>query len=482
MSRTRWIVVAVVLVAVLAFLVPRGHKDAVTSAAPVTAVVTEGPLLVTVRASGEIRARSSNKLIPGIKRAESVSFLIAEGTRVTNGESVAKINSDDMTRRILDAELKLADAESKHLAARTDYEIQILDNAAAMTTAVQAVESANLELKKFLEGDMPMQIKTAELKVATSASEAERSVKRHAEAGQLLKQGFITEDQLEEERIKMETARVDAETAIDELRTLKAYTLPLKEAEARNAKNKADTDLEKTRKKNEVELTTKKQARDQSERGVTKATEDLAQMREDLKAYDVKSPSDGIVTYGDADASWRRGEVQVGMTLQSGEVLMTIPDMSALWAVVDVPEADIHKVKVGQSAALSIEAVAGRSFNGKVERVAEVANPGGWLESAVKEFKVHIALEQVDVMRPGFSCDSEILIETVPKALLLPVQAVFREGDDFAVYLDGATGATRQKVKVGRSSMTHVEIIEGLKKGQKVLLVRPVKSAEDKAP
>jgi hypothetical protein len=131
---------------------------------------------------------------------------------------------------------------------------------------------------------------------------------------------------------------------------------------------------------------------------------------------------------------------------------------------------------------LSIEAVAGRSFNGKVERVAEVANPGGWLESAVKEFKVHIALEQPGVMRPGFSCDSEILIETVPKALLLPVQAVFREGDDFAVYFDGATGAARQKVKVGRSSMTHVEIVEGVKKGQKVLLVRPAKSPEEKAP
>ena len=161
---------------------------------------------------------------------------------------------------------------------------------------------------------------------------------------------------------------------------------------------------------------------------------------------------------------------------------MTIPDMSALWAVVDVPEADIHKVRVGQTASLSVEAAAGKAFNGKVERVAEVANPGGWLESAVKEFKVHVAMEQAGEMRPGFSCDAEILIDTVPKALQLPVQAVFREGEDFVVYLDGTTGPARQKVKIGRSSMTHVEILEGVKKGQRVLLARPAKNAEGKAP
>ena len=47
----------------------------------------------------------------------------------------------------------------------------------------------------------PTQIKTAELKASTAASEFERSTKKFAESQQILKQGFITEDQLDEERI-----------------------------------------------------------------------------------------------------------------------------------------------------------------------------------------------------------------------------------------------------------------------------------------
>lgn len=482
MKKSYLIVGVLVVIAALLFLKGRGAKDGGDVAA-LTAKVEEGPLLIAVRASGEIRAKTSSKVIPGIKRlGENVSFLVPEGSHVTNGQIVAKLSTDNMDQKILDQELKVADAEGKLLAAKTDVEVQILDNATAMTTAVAAVESANLTLRKFLEGDMPTQVKTAELKVATAASEYERGVKKFAESEQILKQGFITEDQLEEERIKLETARVEKETTVDDLRTLKKYALPLKEAEARNAQIKADSDLEKTHKKNDVKLQTAQLAMEQARAILTKSTNDLAQLREDLLAYNVKSPSDGIVTYGDAEASWRRGEIQVGMTLQPGEVLMTIPDMATLQAVVDVPEADIPKVKAGQQVTINVEAVANKSFKGKVERVAEIANPGGWLESSVKMFKVNIALDQTQDMRPGFSCDAEILIETLQKVMFVPVQAVFSEGDQFVVYVDSTLGPVRTPVKIGKASMTSVEIVSGLKKDQSVLLSKPSKKKDGEDP
>ncbi len=468
------IIIVIIVLAITVYLGIRGRRPT-DDGQPVAlkAKVEEGPLLISVRASGEIRSKTSSKVIPGIKRGENVAFLVPEGSHVTNGQTVAQLSTDDMDRRILDAELKVSDADAKLLGAKTDHEIQILDNATAMTTAVQAVQSADLTLREFMEGNMPMQIKTADLKVATAASEYDRSTKKFVESEQILKQGFITEDQLEEERIKLETAKVNRETSVEELKNLKLYTLPLKEAEARNVKMKAYSDLEKTKKKNDVQLQTKFQAMEQSKAILQKATNDLGQLREDLLAYNVKSPSDGIVTYGDADASWRRAEIQVGMTLMPGEALMTIPDLSALQAVVDVPEADIPKVKVGQRATVNMEAVANRIYKGKVERVAEIANPGGFLEAAVKQFKVNIALDQTVDLRPGFSCDVEILIETLPKVLKVPIQAVFNEGGEFVAYVDSALGPTRTPVKVGRSSITSVEILGGLKKGQSVYLNKP---------
>lgn len=478
---------AVVLAAALAVLaVVQARKPRTDGRTlSVTARVEKGPLLITVRASGEIRARRSNRVVPGAKRSENVEFLVAEGSRVTNGQIVARLSTTDMERKILDAELKVADADGKLLSASTDCEVQILDNQAAMTTAVQAVQSAELSVKKFVEGDMPMQVKTAELKVSTTASEYERGIKKFAESKEILKQGFITEDQLEEERIKLETAKVEKETAVDELRTLKLYTLPLKEAEALNAKIKADTDLEKTRKKNAVKLQTAQLAMEQARAVLSKATNDLAEMRQDILAYEVKSPSDGIVTYGDPERSWRRSEIQVGMTLMPGEVLLTIPDMSSLQAVVDVPESDIPKVKVGQPVTLTVEAITHQTFSGTVDRVSEIADPGGFLESAVKMFKVYVAVDSIADMRPGFSCDAEILIETLPSALTVPIQAVFSEGEELVVYIDSALGPVRTPVQVGKSSITRVEIKAGLQAGQLVLLSSPPTAnngAEEKKP
>lgn len=468
--------VAVVLLASAFFWSRSGGDEARDEV--LMATVEEGPLLITVRASGEIRSKTSSKMIPGIKRPENVAWLVPEGTRVTNGQLVAQFSTEEMGRKILDAEFKVTDAETKLLSAQTDYEVQQLDNAAAITAAVQAVQSADLTLRKVVEGDSPTQIKTAELKASTAASEYERSLKKFEESKQILKQGFITEDQLEEERILLEKARVDRETTVDDLNTLRLYTIPLKEGDARAAKIKADTDLEKTRKKNDVKIQTAYMAMQTARIVLGKSTNDLHELREVLTAYEVKSPSSGIVTYGDPDASWRRSEVQVGMTLQPGEVLLTIPDMSALQAVVDVPEADIPKVKIGQQATVNIEAIAHRAFRGKVDRVAEIANPGGFLEAAVKQFKVNIVLDSTADLRPGFSADVEILIETLPKVLHIPVQAVFHEGDAFFVYVDAALGPTRTPVTVGKSSISHVEVISGLKAGQKVLLSKPGNGAK----
>lgn len=463
--------IAVVLVSA-AFFWPRGGGE-LRDDAVLTAEVQEGPLLITVHASGEIRSKTSSKIIPGIKRPENVAWLIAEGTRVTNGQLIGQFSTEEMGRKILDAEFKVSDAETKLLSARTDYEVQQLDNAAAITAAMQAVQSAELTLRKVTEGDSPTQLKTAELKARTAAIEHERSVKKFAESEQILKQGFITADQLEEERIALEKARVDKEITVDDLNTLKLYTIPLKEADARAAKIKADTDLEKTKKKNDVKIQTAFMAMETARIVLGKSTNDLHELRTVLQNYDVKSPSEGIVTYGDPDASWRRSEVQVGMTLQPGEVLMTIPDMGSLQAVVDVPEADIPKVKVGQQASVNIEAIAHRTFKGRVDRVAEIANPGGFLEAAVKQFKVNVVLDNTTDLRPGFSADVEILIETLPSVVHVPVQAVHNEGGDFIAWVDSALGPVRTPVSVGKSSITHVEILGGLKKGQRVLLSKP---------
>ena len=445
-------------------------SDETSAVTSMYAEVEQGPLVVTVRASGEVLTRDANRIIPRIKRTALVSYLVPEGSRVTKGEIIARFNPDDLDQRISEAEAALVDRELTVNSAKTDLEIQELDNNNTLKLAEQAVADAELELKKFSEGDEPKDLRNAELKIATSKSERERSIRKHAEATELLKEGFITEDQVEEERIAMETAEVEAETAHLELAILNEYDLPLRRNKALSNLDKAKTELEKTIKKNEVQGLNKKQAFETAARARDRAASDLEAMRKEREDFDVKSPIDGVVNYGDPGNQWRRGEIQVGMNLNPGEVLITIPDMSAMMANVNVPEADVDKVRTGQVAAVYIEAMGRRTFSGEVERVAEVANPSGWMSSDVKEFKVEISIPSGEGLRPGFSCDVEITVDHIEEALLLPIQAVFREGDQWVVYKGSAGRSEKHPISIGRISVTHVEVLDGLKEGDRVLL------------
>ncbi|HMP89182.1 MAG TPA: efflux RND transporter periplasmic adaptor subunit [Kiritimatiellia bacterium] len=473
LNKKQWAGIA----AVLLVLVLAGRScyrtGGTSTASSLYAQVDQGPLVVTVRAAGEILSRDANRIIPRIKRGAVVAFMVPEGSRVSKGDVIAQFATEEMDRRISEAEATLSDRELRVVSARTDLEIQLLDNANGFKLANQAVSDAEMEWKKFLEGDEPKDLRNAELRIATTISKFDRSVKKYAEAKELLKEGFITEDQVEEERIAMETAEVDAESARLEMAILKEYDLPLRRNKIDSTLNKARTELEKTTKLNEVHLQNREQALDNAIRMRDRALLELDNLVKEREDFDVRAPIDGVVNYGDPANPWRRGDIQAGMNWNQGEVLMTIPNMSDMQAIINVPEADVDKISPGQSAMIYVEAMGRRTFSGEVHRVAEVANPGGWMSTDVKEFRVEITIPNGVGLRPGFTCDVEITVDRIESALLLPIQAVFRDGEQWVVFKGSASRAEKVPVAIGRTSVTQVQILDGLKKGDRVLLNPP---------
>lgn len=443
-----------------------------------TAEVNQGPLVITVRGSGEVRAKESHKILPAVKRQVMITFLAADGTVVSSNEVVARLNTDDIERRCKDLESSVMEASNKLGNARTDLEIQSMDNMSTLKKVEQDLEAARMELEKLVQGDEPMEQRNAEVKLQTAESDVARKQRRYEELRSLLKEGFVTEDEVEEERLQLETAKLSAETAGIEKRLLADYTIPLKKAAAEAALAKAGTELEKARKQTQALYLSKKQAVDAAQRVVDRAVSDLDTVREEMLAYEVRSPGAGVIMYGNPDESWRRGEIAVGGSYYPGQVLMTIPGRAAMQAVINVPEADIQNVKVGQQATVTVEALADRNFSGEIAKVAEVANAGGWWSSDVKEFKVEITLGDGRDLRPGFSCRAEIVTDTIPSATYLPVHTVFKDGDKFYVYPANARDGGRVEVRIGRSSVQYVEILEGVKPGTRVFLNPPEKAAD----
>jgi HlyD family secretion protein len=201
------------------------------------------------------------------------------------------------------------------------------------------------------------------------------------------------------------------------------------------------------------------------------------------------------------------GEVVVSGTMNNpGSVIGTIADLSEILANVDVDETEIVDVALGQNAVLKVDALPGREYHG---RVVEVGSSGSSraAQPDVTFFEVKIQMQDADAaLRPGMSVRAEIRAATHENAVVVPIQSVVErpplaeekpaqvagkaaaaaakdDADDeededeevkvvFVVEEAKGKGSTRvqqRQVTTGISDETHVEVLSGLKHGERVV-------------
>ena len=225
-----------------------------------------------------------------------------------------------------------------------------------------------------------------------------------------------------------------------------------------------------------------------------------------LSKVRIESPITGIITRRNIE----EGEtVVIGTMNNAGTNLLTIADMSLIEAQVEVDETDIPNVTLGQKAKITIDAMPGKTFSGKVVEIGNSPiSATGTAASQATNFLVKVAVDGVipDV-RPGFTTTAEITTATRPNVIAIPIQAttvrekiVDREGNIVpdenpgpgkkrpTVILDSQLKPGQEKkelegvfvvkdnkatftpVKTGIAGEKYFEVISGLKEGEQVII------------
>ena len=229
------------------------------------------------------------------------------------------------------------------------------------------------------------QVRAAAADVDAAAARARDADQQLARKNALFENGLMSE-------IEFETARAAAENGRAQL------------AAARAAAQRARHELEA------------------AERRVAQARAQQRGASDILSKTSIESPIDGVVTR----LRVREGEmVVVGLQNQPGTTLMTISDLGAIDAELKVAEADVLRLALGQSSTVTLESMPGRRFAGKVVEIGASALPVSGTGSAAREFKVVVRLEQPDrVLRPGLTCDAEIVTAARAGVITVPLQSV----------------------------------------------------------
>jgi HlyD family secretion protein len=195
----------------------------------------------------------------------------------------------------------------------------------------------------------------------------------------------------------------------------------------------------------------------------------LERSEEDLRNSTIVSPMDGLVL---------SRNVEVGDAVSSILVLgsqatlvMTLGDVSSVYVLGKVDEADIGKVYLGQPARIVVESFKDKKYEGKVTKIS----PLGVEKDNVTTFEVRASIQNPDgELKANMTANAEIVLEEKKNVLIVPESAVAYDKDR-RTFMDvpdpkAEKGRTRVAVKLGISNGVKTELIQGLKEGDQVVL------------
>jgi HlyD family secretion protein len=415
-KRTIWWIIGllcVVIILIIAF--GRGKEEGIKVSAEMAAVRT---ITETVNASGKVYPEVEVKVSPDIS-GEVVELNIAEGDTVKKGQVLARIYADIYaTQR---------------------------DQASAGVSQMQAqVSNARAQLGAL----------------KASLDHAESVYNRQKD---LLAQKVISRSEFEQAEQAYRSARANYNAAVEGIRA--------------------------------------------NEASVRSAMANLSRASKDVSRATITAPMTGVVS----SLSVKKGERVVGTAQMAGTEMMRIADLNSIEVRVDVGESDIPKVRFGDTALVEIDAYNNRKFKGIVYKIANpAASPGSGSGNEVTNYKVHIRLlyeSYADLLRtgngfpfrPNMNASADIQTRTEKNVLSVPLNAVTTrdkktdkvpskrkdatKGEDeetdskaandeavecvFVLQKDGSV--KKYNVKTGIQDINYIQVITGIKKGDKVI-------------
>lgn len=472
-----------------------GEEEVVIEGAP----VRRGDLRISEIVRGNLEATDSVSLKSELEGRSTIIYLAEEGVAVKEGDLVVELDVSQLEDDLVRQEIEVKNAEASFTKAREQYDIQVIQNLSDIADANLALELAELDLEKYVgvppeagddgslgdEASLANKGKTGEY--ANEEAKAEETVLLREEdlkravtelewSDKLFEKGFVQESEAESKRLARQRAEIQLTQARRELDLMRqfSYRRTLKELRADIAT--ATRDIEKVKKQATARLADFEAERDSAEYKLKRERDQLAELREQVAKAKIYAPIDGLLVYARERSRWGDGDtVEEGDEVRERQELCTIPRAGGMTVKASIHETKLKKIKTGQGCIVTVDAFPGRTFEGRVDFVAVMADSGSWRSNPNQRlYKADISLiETTKDMRPGMSCSVEILVKDLENTHYVPRQCVLLDGGDTIVFVVNGGKVERRPVQVGLDNSKWVSIEEGLEEGEVVALAPP---------
>ncbi len=474
------IVVVLTLAGAAALFLSGGAEGPDASGAADEYEVTRGSFDITIPASGELAALQQIEIRNLLEYRAVITEIIDEGASVKKGDILLRLADDEIRNKIKDAVDEVNTSQAALIGAQSDLEIKLSQGRSELDQANLAVMLSELALQAWKEGEVESKRQELALELETAEKDHDRLFRKYEESKVLVDKQFISQDEFRTDEIRMIEAKARLEQAKLGIRVYENFQYKQDEAQKQSDLDQAVAERARVEERHKAEIETARAELTSKEYQFQSRKERLADLNQQLEYCTVRAPADGWVVYAsslESGRSWRNeGESPtVGTEVHRNDLVMILPDTTQMIASVKVNEALSGLIQPGQAAVVTTDAVEDIALSGQVISIGALAESGGWIDRNRRDYTVKIRLDRENDLglKPSMRCKAEIRVGEVDDAVHVPLQAVFRNGAAAYVYVPQGRGFAQRRLKLGRASGLHVEVIEGLDEGEIVLLREP---------
>ena len=430
---------------------------------------------ISLSAQGYLDSLGNITLASGVEGATTIIKIVPEGTIVKKGDVVCQLDSSSLRERAKQQEITVNQADSSRLRADTALQDTINMSKRDIEAIKVRLDVAARTLRKYIEGEYPQQLNDLEANIELANEELVRATENYEFTKLQVKKGYRTQNELEANRIAKKQAVFKVNSAKDRKRVLENYDRQTREVELSRNVEQLKLELESAEKK---AVLSENQARnDLKTQELTNAVEKDKNKRllTQIDACTMKAPQAGQVVYAvNKNARGGGDQIEQGATVRERQAIINLPDVAQMKVDCRIHESMIGNIRKGLPASVRINAFSDQVFNGVISDVSSVPIPGRWPNMDLKEYETEIKLtdgpEVIQKLRPGLTAQVEILVDSRDDVLQIPLTAVLAIADKQFAYVLTDNGEELRELVTGQSNQSHVEIKEGIKEGELVIM------------
>lgn len=453
-------------------------------------IVSKGPLDIVVTATGTIQSRHAEVVRSMARGRNTIIWIIDEGKFVTNGQLVVSLDSSEIEKERDQQEITVANSEAALVQAKEKLEIANIDKESKISQAELKLMLAKMAYEKFYEGEYPQRLQDAESKIAVAQEELERAREALGWTKKLADEGFVTRRDLQADELSVRQKQISLDAAVTAMNLLTNYTAKEQRAKLTSDVDQSERELDRAVREARSIIAQAQSTVEAKEQEHSRQIERLESLNEQINLCRITAPTNGLAIYASTmQASRRRwgGEpLKPGMTVYQRQDIMFIPVSGDMIVQFSVQESDLSKLKTGQSATITVDALPDFSMGGTLSKIGLLPDgQNAWLNPDMNVYNCEISIDKNSAsansaLRAGMNCNVSMLIASYPSVVSVPMQCVLRVGGSPVVFVQRDGKPVPKPVKIGYDNGRVVHVMQGLEEGEEIMLAPPLSAAEKK--